>query len=407
MHSMPCYAARVPKAKYRKLTRADMRAAADIINGSYPIEEKAVLDVHMKRTRLADLRGVEVDGELVAVARLLELDVSLGGRMIACSGLASLATLVEHRRRGHIGALIRGALAELRERGVPTSCLYPFDFGFYARFGWALSDEKRSIEVAPGALVRDRGPGRVVPSDMTPALRKLHSAWITDYNLGVVRSAWWIEHYTVGAYRTFAPKRRIYRYESPRGKVEGYVMYIYLDGYGGKTIVLDFVASTVRARRALLGLLGDLDSQTDKVKLMVAPGDPLLAELVHPDGAVVKSKPSSMFRIVDVKSALTGALVGDALGAESVLFEVDDRDAAWNRGVWKLAARKGKSVVTRARGAKPDVALSVQRLAQLVCGYLPVAPAVAAGLIEGPRAERAAALEHLAAGRLPYHQESY
>ena len=392
-------------AQYLKLTRAHQRAAADIINTSYPIENPSVLALHLRRTRLADLRGVTVDGELVAVARLLPLDVSLGGRTLSCVGLASLATLVEHRRRGHIGALIRGALVEMRQRKVQIACLYPFDFEFYARFGWALADEKRSVTVAPGALIRDRPLGRVERCDMSSALRTLHSTWISGYNLGVVRSPWWIEHYTVAAYRTFQPQRRVYCYKSPRGIVEGYLMYIYVDGYGGKTIVLDFVAATARARAALLAFLGDLDSQTSEVELRAAPDDPLLAELRKPDAATVKSIPSAMLRVVDVKRALTGAFVGEDTG--QVVIELEDRDAPWNRGRWKIGAQNGRSTVTKVSDQKADVVLSVQRLAQIVCGYLPATRAVAAGLIDGPRADRAVVLEALAASRRPYHSEAY
>jgi len=83
-------------------------------------------------------------------------------------GLASVATLPEYRRRGHVRRLVDGSLRTWRD-DYPLAALWPFEFGNYEQFGWAIGSKVTEYTCDPDALAFARDAAgtvrRVDPDD--------------------------------------------------------------------------------------------------------------------------------------------------------------------------------------------------------------------------------------------------
>ncbi len=395
------------KPTVRPLRKREIARAAELWTLAYHVRGEDQHIRMMNRTRLADCCGVDVGGEVVAVGRLLPMKVTLAGRAFGFGGVASLATAVEARRRGHIRAILGYMLETMRDRGMVLSGLYPFDSGFYRRYGWAMADATCSVQLPTRYLtVRGRSPGRVVPVPLSRAstLRRLHDAWGARYNLSQRRDAWWYRHYL--ARDGFA----FYRYDGADGTPEGYVNIHFAAEEQGEFQVLyvrELVATTPTARAALLAFLGDFDSEAKRADLLLPASDPLFAQLRSYDEATVKHNYdyTAMARIVDVQGLLDGW--SDLGGGKSELvLEVEDEHAPWNQGAWRVGIASGRSKVRRARQA-PDCTASIQTLTQLATGYLSPAEAVDAGLVTGPHADAISLIARFSGRRAPFHNDFY
>jgi len=102
--------------------------------------------------RSGSKRGLFEDGELLAICKHRWFTCRVGDDWLPVGGVASLATLPEHRREGYVRRLLAETLSEYREREIPIAALWPFKGTFYAQFGWALAGTYAGLTVQPGTL---------------------------------------------------------------------------------------------------------------------------------------------------------------------------------------------------------------------------------------------------------------
>src|SRR4030042_495456 len=78
-------------------------------------------------------------GRVVANLTLLSLPIAVNGGSQPFAGVAAVACLPEHRRKGYAGRLLTRALEVMREQGQILSGLYTPHFALYRRYGWMLA----------------------------------------------------------------------------------------------------------------------------------------------------------------------------------------------------------------------------------------------------------------------------
>ncbi|MCH8902152.1 MAG: GNAT family N-acetyltransferase, partial [Chloroflexi bacterium] len=57
------------------------------------------------------------DGEMTAFIRVVPFAMRVNGRGLSFGAVGPVVSAPEHRRKGHVGALLRRSLADMRERG--------------------------------------------------------------------------------------------------------------------------------------------------------------------------------------------------------------------------------------------------------------------------------------------------
>ena len=314
--------------------------------------------------------------DLVAQIVCSPLPLAMRGRARDAAMLAGIATTPSYRRQGHITSLMREAFRFLRDKGVCAAALYPFDYTYYERYGFARCGDIANVSVALSRLPATKPQGKVdiLKGDRADAalFASVYETCYARYSGHSLRDA--------PAFTLLLEENALedgfaavyYRNNIP----EGYLLYT----LSAKAIrVSEIGASSQAAREDLLGFLGSHSSSVDRVEFVCPLDDPLWRLLPDPRGAV-SAEPHDMLRIIDV----IGAMQGLPAGQGDISIRVTDPYADWNEGMWrfyaldgKLAAEKagqpgnaGQSSATQHDQTQYAPTLTIGALTQWAFGYL-------------------------------------
>lgn len=305
-------------------------------------------------------RGVDVDGKLVSGAGLYPLTVLLKGAEIGMGGIGGVATWPQYRRQGHIAWLMKEMLQEMRERNLPLSGLWPFNWDFYRKFGWELITMVLGAEIkiddldalpkpqsGQGELLRDEADLVAVSADMAQ-----------DFQLMCLRNDRWLKL----ALRPWN-KPAITWVWRDNNKVEGY----FLCTKDNNTIIIhDIFWSNTNALWGMMDLITRHQAQAEKARFLHLPVNNPLPVLLANQYQEFKYKPLTMGRIVDVESLFSSLKWPQIDG--KLTMQVSDRHGSWNDDVFTMTFEARKCSVTRG-GTRPDLELGIQQLTQLVVGF--------------------------------------
>ncbi|PSQ19541.1 GNAT family N-acetyltransferase [Halobacteriales archaeon QS_8_69_26] len=318
--------------------------------------------------RPGDRFGVYEDGDLRSVCARYDFTVNCRGKWVPLAALASGATMPEYRRQSYLGRLLSGCLEKCRGE-YPLAALWPFDYGYYERFGWAVGSEITEYTCPPEQLAFGRdAPGtvrRLEPDDW-PRLRAVDEVYARNRDLVVRRDEeWWRER----IFRTGGGNER-YVYGIERdGELRAYVAYtVESDGGDRRIHALYAAAADHEARLGLLGFLSNHDSQVESVTLYRGGETSLLDLVSDPKAVDCEIHPGTMVRVVDVVDALSAVGYPDEVGG-TLTMAVEDDTAAWNDGPFELSVSDGRGECRRVEEGDPDVRLDIGTLSQVLVGY--------------------------------------
>ncbi|GMU53926.1 MAG: UPF0256 protein [Candidatus Xenobia bacterium] len=320
------------------------------------------------------LRGVFQQRKLLAVLRLYPFRAYLAGRGVELGGIASVATAPEARRRGLAESLLRGALEEMRERGIPWSGLWPFSAPFYARYGYATCHHNHVLRLQTRDLPAARSSMislERLPLEVTPSMHSVYRAWAPQYNLNLDRHPdfWRMVRLHSGSLLFGA-----------RGKsaLEGFLQ---LSLSKQCVRIEDFCWSTPEAAHSLLELVRGFSGQAQELMWEAPTRQEALSLDSIPGPVEIGIRRGMMARIVDLPQALISLPVPEGRGR--LEFELSDETAPWNAGRWCYEWEGGSALCERS-GSSRIARLQVQTLTQLLTGYTTPAIARAGGHLEGP-----------------------
>ena len=327
------------------------------------------------------------DGRVVACLGLLPLAMAVNGGNQPFAGVATVACLPEHRRKGYVGRLLTRALELMREQGQVLSGLHTPHFALYRRYGWALASRGlryafRPKDIALAVPRRPKGEAmRVSPQDWA-GLDAVYHAFIAHRNGYLRRSEqWWQE----GVLRNFFDQRHDDLDAAAwvnDNEWRGYVVYE-IKGWsdvGARLRVRDFVALDSDAYIGLVRYLlrHDLVSQ---LRWWAPQDDPFLSLLDNPAPVEVSFEQGMFLRIVDVAAAFAARPCLIEAPGESLTLALTDKAAPWNAGCWRLEAEDGHTLAQKCEEA-PDLTLDVSVLAALFNGFLSPREAARGGLLK-------------------------
>jgi predicted acetyltransferase len=344
-----------------------------------------------KRAEAGARRGLFDGEDLLCTGTHHWFTTTVRGGEHPLAGLAGVATPPENRRQGLVARLLRESLAEYRERDYYLSALWPFEYAFYRRYGWAQAGTTAIYECDPEALVfaarTDGGEFRRLSADDFAAMDPVLAAAGEGASLWMRRSEeWW--HNRVFTGREDDPY--VYGVEHD-GDLRGYVVYD-IETDGGRTMqVNECNALDHEAFMDLLRFLFYHDSQVERVRIR-GRSDWSLFDLADDPRAIdCELTPGGMVRIVDVERALS-ALDYPADAEGRVVLSVSDPTAAWNDDAFALAVRDGRATCSRV-DESPDARIAITTLSQLFVGHFSVKRARVAGDLTVESSDAAARLD--------------
>ncbi|KGX88575.1 GNAT family N-acetyltransferase [Pontibacillus litoralis] len=312
-------------------------------------ERREVTD---KQLEIENIYGLFNEDSLAAKLNVIPLHLYLGGDIIPFGGIASVATWPEYRRKGYVAKLLQHALKEMHSNGMVLSLLHPFNIGFYRKFGWELTLEKRMICLSPNHIPSVKPSGYIKQVTYEGNKQELHYLYVQkakQYGQMINRTEFWWKH------RILSDKelRIIVSYNDDR-QSDGYMLTKIKEG---QLCIEEFIYTTNEAWQRLMMWVKNHDSMVDKVKMLLLPDDPFVFYLNNPH---VEEQRQAYFmtRIVDLYEFLRIYPYALTTGEYTIHLHVQDEYAYWNDGKWTIHLQNGKAQVEKGWQAKADVALS-------------------------------------------------
>jgi predicted acetyltransferase len=326
-----------------------------------------------------------------AVCGLYDFRLRVRGAYHRVGGVSAVASPPEWRRRGHVATMLEGVHRELRRDGVAFAALWPFEYEFYRRYGYAQIGQYAETTVPPAALAAvaaaPAGRFRTLDGDDWAAADAVYDAWATG-PLAMDRTEdWW----RLRVFDSYRGQPYAYGWVDEAGDLRAYLVYRIEggedDGTDDKRLrVLEAAAADRTARRHLYRFCRDHDSQVGQVvfRHRVADGRTLQASLEDPRAATVSVKPAHMLRATDVRTAVD-AIDFPPAATGRVTLRIRDEACPWNDGRFALSVADGDGTLApldQAGASAPDLALGVGAFSQLLIGAVDAADLVERGLIE-------------------------
>ena len=336
------------------------------------------------------------DGEIpIGTAGAYSFQMTVPGGEVAAAGVTVVGVEPGHRRRGVLRSLMRHQIDDVHGRGEPVAVLWASETAIYQRFGYGLATQNGSFEIERGrtAWVRPWEPeGAMRLVDAPEALATFPPVYermrvVTPGALSRSES-WWrwgtlhdAEHMRRGA----GPKFR-YLYEVD-GAAEGYAIYRPKSewddrGPKGQLLVVEAMALTPRAERAVWGFLFGIDLMRTTKAGRVAVPHPLQLALADPRALGFTVGDGIWVRLVDLPAALAARRYG---ATDALVLEVTDAFCPWNAGRWRLATSgdPGMADATLERTGDPaDLVVDTTDLAAAYLGAFRLSTLADAGRVE-------------------------
>ncbi|ESP88334.1 GNAT family N-acetyltransferase [Candidatus Halobonum tyrrellensis] len=307
--------------------------------------------------------------DLAVVCGYHDFSARIRGGFRPVGGVSAVASPPEFRRRGLVREMLSALHAELRDDGVAFAALWPFEYPFYARLGYARANDYARVDVPPSDLGPACPPAagefvRLAPDDWE-RLDAVHAEAATEALALDRTEEWW----RTRVFQGWETDPFAYGWEREDGDLRGYLVYSVEDADdadGRRLSVSEFAAVDREARGHLLRFCRNHDSQVSTVRLQGRADLRLFDELDDPRAAETSVRPGPMVRLVDVPAALDSlAYPADAEG--SVVLDVADDTCAWNDGRFRLTVGGG-TAACEPTDADPDVSLGVGALSRLAVG---------------------------------------
>jgi predicted acetyltransferase len=353
------------------------------------------------------------DGRVVACLGLLPLAIAVNGGSQPFAGVATVACLPEHRRKGHVGRLLTRALELMRDEGQVLSGLHTPHFALYRRYGWALASRGlrysfRPRDIALVAPGRPAGEATRVSHKEWAGLDAVYRAFIARRNGYLHRSEHW---WRAAVLRSFYERRRDHLdaavWVSEDNEWRGYVVYDVSrqPEAGPRLRVRDFVALDGDAYVGLVRYLLRHDI-VGQLQWSAPLDDPFLSLVDDPAPVEVAFEPGMFLRVVDVASAFAARPCLIEAPGEGLTLELTDAAAPWNAGCWRLEAEDGHTLAQKCEEA-PDLTLDVSVLAALFNGFLSPREAARGGLLKVQNEPALAAADRIFAVPCPPFTADY
>jgi predicted acetyltransferase len=335
---------------------------------------------------------VEDAGRYVATATSYSFEMTVpGGARMPTAGVAQVAVLPTHRRRGLLREVIGSLLGEAAENGEAYAILNASDTGIYGRFGFGQADRVLRVELDTDhvELVTPVAPGHVQLVDAheaAPLVAELYERIGRERPGAVGRSAaWWDLVLQDDATWRGVGDPFVAVHVDEAGEPDGYAIYRSHEHWDrghadGHIELRELEAASGGVEAALWTFLCDIDLRTRVVAYPRPSDEPIRWRLSRPRRAWVSETLDLLWcRPLDVAACLAGRRYAVE---DTLVLGVTDATRPDQAGIYRVTG--GPDGAECARVAEdPDVELDVSVLGSIILGGIDAAELAAAGRITG------------------------
>lgn len=333
---------------------------------------------------------VEDDNEYVATATSYAFAMTVpGGARAPTAGVAQVAVLPTHRRRGLLRDVLGAVLGQAAELGDHYAILNASDTGIYGRFGFGQADRVLRIELDTDhvELVVAPAAGRIRLVDAHDALdlvAGLYERFGRERPGAVGRSAaWWaLVLHDEASWRGIG-NPFVAVHEDEAGEPDGYAIYRSHEkwdrGHANGTIELrEMEGASAEVEAALWRFLCDIDLRTRVIGYPRPSDDPIRWRLTHPRRAWVTETLDLLWvRPLDVAACLAGRRYAVD---DSLVLAITDETLPDQAGTYRVTGGPEAASAERVDDA-PELSMDVSVLGSIILGGIDAGELAAGGRI--------------------------
>ncbi len=380
----------------RQITDEEVEASEFITAYSFNSPERRDLTKAVERSKSFYPTGWSLasfeDGEMTAFVRSIPFAARINGRGLSYAAVGPVVSLPQHRRKGHVGAILRQFLEQMRENGQVLSGLHTPHPTLYQRYGWEIASMAHTFKFPPKEIhfksePKDRGYIRMLKADDWAQANRVYRLHSAKRNGPLHRGeVWWRQAIFGGGF--LPDPSDVALWEDATGEPQGYVVYYQParpQPHESEFWVREIVALTTDAYLNLLLYIVRHDLPKE-IAINAAPDDPFYSLVDDARHVKVEEGYDLMNRIVDVEAALKlRPPANPELDLEFAL-QLSDRTAPWNEGTWLVNQSDGEIAVEKTNAAA-NLKMSTMTLAPLYNGFLTPTAAAFAGRVEADSEE--------------------
>lgn len=292
---------------------------------------------------------------LIAMLYVIPYTIRLLDADVLCYCVAGVATDPQFRRQGLSTKLIKCALEILRNRGISSVFLYPFEANFYEKIGFSTVYDMESVQIKKMDILQDLDWSIVRKADFYKdkfLFQNCYQKQMETYSGYILRNdnVWnqWAMQHQVDMW--------VERIDSPVGK-RGYIVAGKTDG---KIVVEEMAAENQLTYGYLLGALknGMTDDDILQIKL---PHDVLPKEFILTS---VQTEGGCMARILDISLFFSQFCVAESW---KWIIEIQDELPNNQSGVYSFEA-SDKRIKARKCNEAPQAVSTIGELTQIAWG---------------------------------------
>ena len=327
---------------------------------------------------LFDVVALRSEGQLLSSCYLWPLEMRLRESVVKMCGLGTLASSAVNRGKGAVRKLLAESLNWMKNEGFSVSALYPFNIGFYRKYGWERFDDIIRYTLSP-AIIRKTGQLKhytvddtVDPDDETLAFYNRMAQ--KQYNRVQKSKAHWEVDLSV----RFPDDvdKRIVRFRRD-GKLSGlFLMHMINDDGENILSISNVLFEDENTLPAMLEFIASFSMQFSKVWINL-PVDIELWPFLSDRPSEIKARQRAMIRVVDIMT-LNGLKI--ASPDTMINVAITDKLAPWNAG--KITLRLEDGVLSVEKSNVADIKADISAISGIMSGYTDFKTMINAGLVE-------------------------
>jgi predicted acetyltransferase len=331
----------------------------------------------------------------------------IGGRPVSTAGVAGVAVAPEYRGTGLARQVMTHLLSEARGRDAVIATLFRTAPALYRSLGFEQVADLVYGSLPTAALRGIRPVSTTLRRAVAVDAAAMHQVYRTVASTGsclLTREG--------VAFDTDSHADPVGRFDGvtlaeDASGVVGYACWNRGTGYGVSAVldVVELLATTGDAYRALLSAVAAFDAVTPTLHLRTSGDDPV-HWLIGGAGWAVRDVQPYMLRVIDAAAAVAARGWPSTASVDTVI-ELEDTVCPWNTGRHRLRVSSGGGELSAAGNTGSATRIDLRGLAVLFAGGVPVATLRRAGLVSGGDLATDAQLDAAFAGPRPAILDSF
>ncbi len=306
----------------------------------------------------------EENNKIMQCLHVVPFEMNFDHHKYLMGGIAGVGSLPESRDQGGIRDLLTYALTYMKEHHMLFSALGPFSCEFYRKYGWewGFSFQKLKFNIQLLAKTPKAYAYRQLTEKDDALIENFREKFIYSINGPITRT----DKLRQERWEKFKNRfDHCYGAFDENNQLEALAFY-YLSN---RCLICDeLFYSSESGRQKMLHFFYTHRSQVDQIELQLLKDDNLRLLLPTPRVQYWEWA-NMMFRVVIVKDALEAMEIDPKIKG-SLTLKVCDNQAIWNHKVFKITANNGKLNVLETNLKKANIEIDIQRLSQLILGFI-------------------------------------